>query len=136
MFRFATVHTAASTCSTVLRRRSGQCEHAYTIQPNTVRAAAQEPAQRNHACKLCLCTGSESRLRPTSCPTSQPVIQSLDLTTVCSTIKHLSLSRPCLYLDKQMSTCSGPVQGFNKGAGSLMLISDTKHWPRSNLPVA
>lgn len=106
------------------------------------------PCQRNHVLSRSANTASAQRRRKqnSSCHlfASPPVQTSKPPQRLSSKknglrkeIKPLSLFHPCLYLDKQMTTCSETVQRLNKGAwGGWAYLSDRTlgGWPCSYLP--
>lgn len=158
-------HTANSSTywNIFFRRKSGQCEHAHKHALIHTSSVGYDQERRTHQAWPCLVRGNHAlslssntayaqRTRKQNCcchlfvslpvqtsePPQHPVIKSLGLTNLCEEIRHLSLFHPCLYLDKQMTTCSEPVQHLNKGAWRVGLIFHTEHWtcwPCSYLPV-
>lgn len=93
------------------------CQRNHVLSRSANTASAQRRRKQNSSCHL-----FASPPVQTSKPPQRLVIKSPGFNGLRKEIKPLSLFHPCLYLDKQMTTCSEPVQRLNKGAwGGLSL---------------
>lgn len=98
------------------------CQRNHVLSHSANTASAQRRRKQDSSCHL-----FASPPVQTSKPPQRLVIKSLGFAVLRLEIKPLSLFCPCLYLDKQMTTCSEPVQRLNKGARGVELIFQTEH---------
>ena len=105
------------------------CQRNHVLSHSANTASAQRRRKQNSSCHLFAIPPVQ-----TSKPPQRLVIKSLGFNRLGKEIKPLSLFHPCLYLDKQMTTCSETVQCLNKGAwGGWAYLSDWTlgGWPCS-----
>lgn len=81
------------------------CQRNHVLSHSANTTSAQRGRKQNSSCHL-----FASPPVQTSKPPQRLVIKSPGFAVLRSQIKHLSLFHACLYLDKQMTTCSEPVQ--------------------------
>lgn len=103
------------------------CQRNHVLSHSANAASAQRRRKQNSSCHLLTSPPVQ-----TSKPPQRLVIKSPAFTGLCKEIKPLSLLRPCLYLDKQMTTCSETVQHLNKGAWEGWAY--LSHWTPSGWP--